>query len=113
MLVGGVVERMIYNTYVVSLNPSGQAMRAESFGADLRYGGYVPDDDTTVIVAKGHLYISKRVCTYVCRGMLVSTQSNLVANYSNSHHPRPNSKMAHFFGSNQPKIPQVPDHDER
>ena len=55
------------------------------------------------VVAEGHLYISERVCTYVCRGMLVSTQSNLVANYSNSHHPRPNSKIARFFGSNEPK----------
>ena len=32
-------------------------------------------------VAEGHHYISKRVCTHVCRGMLVTTQSNLVANY--------------------------------
>ena len=45
------------------------------------------------IVAEVHLYISERMCTYVCRGMLVRIQSNLVANYSNSHHPRPNSKM--------------------
>ena len=34
-----------------------------------------------IIVAEGHLYTSKRACTYVCRGMLVTTQSNLKANY--------------------------------
>ena len=33
--------------------------------------------NTLLIVAEGHLYISERACTYVCRGMLVSTQSNL------------------------------------
>ena len=71
-------------------------------------------EELRIIVAEGHLYISERVCTYVCRGMLVSTQSNLVAStyLLDSHHPRPNSKMAHFFGSNEPKIPRVPDHDE-
>ena len=26
-----------------------------------------------LIVAEGHLYISEHVCTYVCRGMLVTT----------------------------------------
>ena len=76
-------------------------------------GAELAADAFLFIVAEGHLYISEHMCTYVCSDMLVSTQSNLVANYSNSHHPHPNSKMARFFGSNEPKIPRVPDHDER